>query len=135
MARHEDGSTHTLESDFEQVCQPAAPQVTQLWYKKVGNTTDILQRFKMDKCKLVETPIAFGTKLTKNDDEPTVNNTLYKQMVGILMYLNTTRLDVMYVVSIISIFMESPKDSHWKVGKKIMRYLASTLGYGHSFTR
>ena len=37
LARHADGSTDTLESDFEQVCQPAAPQEAQLWYKKVGN--------------------------------------------------------------------------------------------------
>ena len=44
--------------------------------------TNILQRFKMDKCKPAETPIAVGTKLTKNGDEPAVNNTLYKQMVG-----------------------------------------------------
>ena len=36
---------------------------------------DILQRFRMDKCKPVETPIALGTKLTKNGDEPAVNNT------------------------------------------------------------
>ena len=38
LARQVDGSTGTLESDFEQVYQPAAPQVTQLWYKKVGIT-------------------------------------------------------------------------------------------------
>ena len=37
MARHEDGSTNILKSDFEQVCQPVAPQVTQLWYKKLDN--------------------------------------------------------------------------------------------------
>ena len=41
--------------------------------------TDILQRFRMDKCyKPAETPIALGTKLTKNVDGPTVNATLYK---------------------------------------------------------
>ena len=66
----------------------------------------------MDKYKPAETPISLGTKLTKNDDEPTVNNTFYKQMVGNLMYLTATRPDLMYVVSLISIFMESPKDSH-----------------------
>ena len=38
MARQADGSTDTLESDIEHVCQPAAPQVTQLWYKKLDNT-------------------------------------------------------------------------------------------------
>ena len=47
--------------------------------------TDILQRFRMDKCKPTKTPIALGTKLTKNDDGPAVNATLYKRMVGILM--------------------------------------------------
>ena len=51
-------------------------------------------------------------------------------MVGSLMYLTATRPDLMYDVSLISIFMESPKDSHWKVGKIILRYVAGTLGYG-----
>ena len=37
LARQADGSTGTLESDFKQVCQPSAPQVTQIWYKKAGN--------------------------------------------------------------------------------------------------
>ena len=35
----------------------------------------------------------------------------------------------MYAVSLISRFMESPKDSHRKVGKIILRYVAGTLGY------
>ena len=38
LARQADGSTDTLESGFEQVYQPVAPQVTQLWYKKLDNT-------------------------------------------------------------------------------------------------
>ena len=44
LARHADGSIDTLESDFEQVCQPAAPQEAQLWYKKVGNTLHTLNK-------------------------------------------------------------------------------------------
>ena len=55
-------------------------------------------------------------------------------MVGILMYLTATRPDLMYVVSLISRFMESPKDSHWNVGKRILRYVAGTLGYGLWYT-
>ena len=41
-------------------------------------TTNILQRFRMDKCKLADTPIALGKKLTKNDDGQTINYTVYK---------------------------------------------------------
>ena len=50
------------------------------------------------------------------------------------MYLTTTRPNLMYVVSLISIFMESPKDSHWNVGKRILRYVAGTLGHGLWYT-
>ena len=50
------------------------------------------------------------------------------------MYLTTTRPDLMYVVSLISRFMESPKHSHWEVGKIILRYVAGTLGYGLWYT-
>ena len=50
------------------------------------------------------------------------------------MYLTATRPDLMYVVSLISRFMESPKDTHQKVGKIIMRYVVGTLGYGLWYT-
>ena len=62
----------------------------------------------MDKCKPVETSNATGTKLSKNDDGPIMNSTIYKRMVGILTYLTTTRPDLIYNFNFISRFMESP---------------------------
>ena len=58
----------------------------------------------------------------------------YLKFNAILMYLTTTRRILMYVVSIISRFMESPKDSHWKFGKIISRYVGGTLGFGVWYT-
>ena len=46
------------------------------------------------------------------------------------MYLTATRPDLMYAVSLVSIFIDSPKNSQWNVGKRILRYVAGTLGYG-----
>jgi hypothetical protein len=92
--------------------------------------TDILKRFKMNKCKPTDTPIATGTKLSKQDEGTTIDYTLYKRLVGSLMYLTTTRPYIMYAVSLISRFMENPKISHWKVGKRILRYIAGTTDYG-----
>ena len=46
------------------------------------------------------------------------------------MYLTPTRPDNMYGVSLISRFMESPKDSHWQVGKRIMRYVSGAKDLG-----
>jgi hypothetical protein len=74
--------------------------------------SDLLKRFKMFECKAAATPIALGTKLSKNDQGKSIDQTLYKRLVGSLMYLTTTRPDIMFVVSLISRFMESPKDSH-----------------------
>jgi hypothetical protein len=57
------------------------------------------------------TPIATGTKLSKKDNGSCVDLTLYKRLVGSLMYLTTTRHDIMFVVSLISVFMETPKST------------------------
>ena len=51
-------------------------------------------------------------------------------MVGSLMYLIATRLDVMHSVSLIFRFMETPKDSHWQARKRILRYVNRTEGFG-----
>ena len=46
------------------------------------------------------------------------------------MYLTATRPDIMQGVSLISRFMETPKDTHWSAGKRILRYIAGTRNYG-----
>ena len=46
------------------------------------------------------------------------------------MYLTVTRLDIMYGMSLISRFMETPKESHWKAGKRILRYVNGTKYFG-----
>ena len=54
---------------------------------------------------------------------------LFKRCIGNLMYLTATRPDI-YGVSLISRFMESPKDSHWQAGKRILRYVSGTKDRG-----
>jgi hypothetical protein len=72
---------------------------------------DIIKRFCMEECNPAETPIPLGTKLRKKDEGPTVDPTLYKNLVGSLLYLIATRPDIMYAASLVSRYMESPKDS------------------------
>ena len=90
---------------------------------------DILKRFKMEKCKPTDTLIDLGTELRKEYLGSVVNSTLYKQLVGSLIYLTTIRHDIAYATSYISRFMKYPKDSHWKFGKRILRYIAGTTTY------
>ena len=64
----------------------------------------------MSNCKTAPTPVITGLKLSKDDEGSTIDPTLFKRLVGCLMYLTTIRLDIMYGLSLISGFMESPKD-------------------------
>jgi hypothetical protein len=87
---------------------------------------EILKRFNMINSKATPTPVITGLKLSKEDEGSKVDPTLFKRLVGSLMYLTTTRPDIMYGVSLISRFMETPKESHWKAGKRILRYVNGT---------
>ena len=74
--------------------------------------TDVLKKFKKENSKTIDTPIEFGTKLSKEDKGFVANSTFYKQLVGSLMYLTTTRPVVSYATNYISKFSESLKDCH-----------------------
>jgi hypothetical protein len=73
-------------------------------------------------------------KLSKEDEGSKVDPSLFRSLVGGLMYLIATRPDIMYGVRLISRFMETPKESHWKVGKRIMRYVYETKDFGIKYS-
>ncbi|XP_019053103.1 PREDICTED: uncharacterized protein LOC109114618 [Nelumbo nucifera] len=91
---------------------------------------EILDRFDMKNCNSTTTLVETGLKLVKNPAGKGVDSTLYKQMVGSLMYLTATRPNLMYVVSLISRYMEQPKDIHLLAAKRILRYLRGTTELG-----
>ena len=91
---------------------------------------DILERFQMKDCNPVSTPTEFGLKLNKDHGGKKVDSTLYKQIVGSLMYLTATRPDIMYSVNLISRYMENPTEMHLLTAKKILRYLQGTKDFG-----
>ena len=84
----------------------------------------------MQDCDPVCTFVEMGSKLVKNPERNKVDNIFYKQIVGSLMYLTATRPDIMFVVSLISRFMENPKEMHLMTAKRILRYLQKTTYYG-----
>jgi len=75
----------------------------------------------MDECNSVLIPMIPGSKLTKDVDGVRIGKTYYRQMVGSLMYLSTTRPDMMYFISLISRFMETPTELHQQAVRKIFQ--------------
>ena len=65
----------------------------------------------LERCKPTSTPIDPNHKLHKAEDT-IVNREMYQHLVGRLIYLSYTRPDIVYVTSVISQFMHSPKKVH-----------------------
>eukprot|EP00253_Pinus_taeda_P003789 PITA_03789 len=73
---------------------------------------EVLERFNMQESKAAITPTVMGLKLSKEDNNKDFDPSLYKSIVGNVMYLTATRPDIMHVVILISRFMERPKEAH-----------------------
>jgi hypothetical protein len=76
-----------------------------------------------------------GLKLSAKTDSKAVNESVYRQLVGSLIYLTTTRPDLSFVVSFISRFMTAPKVEHWTATKRVLRYVKGTLDFGILYNR
>ena len=71
-----------------------------------------------------------GVKLNFECTTPLVDATLYHQLVDSLIYLTHNRLDISFVIIMVSRFMQQPHEIHWHASKRILRYLQGTLYYG-----
>ena len=91
---------------------------------------DILRRFHMEYCKTSPFPFLSGIELEEGGSTPFVGNTLYKLLIGSLLYLTHLRPYISYVVSAFSRYMQEPHELHWKETKRILHYVQGTRDYG-----
>ncbi|GJU41390.1 putative ribonuclease H-like domain-containing protein [Tanacetum coccineum] len=84
---------------------------------------EILKKFDFMNVKTTSTPIETQRPLTKDEEAADVDVHLYRSMIGSLMYLTTSRPDIMFAVCNCSRFQVTPKTSHLNAVKRIFRYL------------
>ena len=90
----------------------------------------ILSRFQMGDCRPMSTPMITNWKKLHASETELVDPTLYRQLIGSLMYLVNTRPDICFAVNSLSQFMVEPSRVHWMAAKRVFRYLQGTLDYG-----
>ncbi|KAK5841095.1 hypothetical protein PVK06_010003 [Gossypium arboreum] len=95
----------------------------------------VLSKFCMSKCKPASTPVALGEKLSSTSEHDRVDERGYRSLVGCLLYLTATRLDILYAVSLLSRFMHYCNVAHFKAAKRVLRYVKGTLNFGVKFGR
>eukprot|EP00253_Pinus_taeda_P006200 PITA_06200 len=91
---------------------------------------DLLEIFRMADCKPAPTPFLFGVRLEDGGDTPLVGNTLYRQLVGSLLYLTHSRPDLSYAIGAVSRYMQKLHELHWNAAKRILRYVQGTITFG-----
>ena len=84
----------------------------------------------MDDSNEAKCPFLFGIKLGEFGDSPLVDCSLYKQLVGSLLYLTHTRPDLSYDVSVLARYMHQPHELHWKESKNILQYVQGSKIFG-----
>jgi hypothetical protein len=73
---------------------------------------EISKKFQMKECKATSTPMNQKEKLSKNDGADKVDEGYFRSMIGCLIYLTTTRPDILFVVSFLSCFMHGASELH-----------------------
>ena len=96
-------------------------------------TSDLISRASITDSKIVDTSIEYNCRLNSHDGESLSDATLYRQLVGSLIYLTVTRLDISYAVHVVSQFMAAPRSPHYAVILMILRYPKGTIFDGLHF--
>lgn len=82
----------------------------------------LVEKYRIVEAKAAETPIPAGWK--EVDSKEFTNNTLYREIVGQLLYVcMVSRPDIGFAVNILSRVLEKPSISHWNLAKRVVRYL------------
>ncbi|KAM6555161.1 hypothetical protein CsatB_015923 [Cannabis sativa] len=81
------------------------------------------------------TPMIQSNKLHLHDSPPFEDITQYRSVIGALQYLTLSRPDIAFSVNKLSQFLQAPTQNHWLACKRILRYIAGSIGEGIQFTK
>ncbi|XP_057730433.1 uncharacterized mitochondrial protein AtMg00810-like [Arachis stenosperma] len=91
---------------------------------------DLLAKAGMTGCKPCTTPLPSSIRLFAFGGPAFTDPRLYRSVVGSLQYLTITRPELSYCVSKVSQFLQHPLEEHWKLVKRVLRYVSGTSTYG-----
>ncbi|GJS82181.1 hypothetical protein Tco_0748722 [Tanacetum coccineum] len=84
----------------------------------------------METCDPVDTPMVEKSKLDEDPQGKAVDPTRYRGMIGTLMYLTSSRPDLVFVVCMCARYQAKPTKKHLHAVKRIFRYLRGTINMG-----
>ncbi|XP_022881035.1 uncharacterized protein LOC111398353 [Olea europaea var. sylvestris] len=96
---------------------------------------DLVKRFGLDSKKHTRTHMSTRLKLGRNPSGKSVDPSLYRSMIGSLLYLTATRPDIAFSVGVCAQFQANPKESHLSSVRRIIRYVSGAVDLGIFYSR
>ncbi|KAK2385434.1 putative mitochondrial protein [Trifolium repens] len=95
---------------------------------------NIVRKFGLDNASHKRTPAPTHLKLTKDEQGVGVDQSMYRSMIGSLLYLTASRPDITFAVGVCARYQSEPKVSHLNQVKRILKYVNGTCDYGMMYS-
>ena len=95
--------------------------------------SDVVSTAGLQEATSVDTPMEVNIKLRKENGDLLIDPSLYRKLVGSLVYLTITRPGISFVVQQVNQFLQTPRHLHLTVVHRIIRYVHGTVARGLFF--
>ncbi|GJU96324.1 retrovirus-related pol polyprotein from transposon TNT 1-94 [Tanacetum coccineum] len=92
--------------------------------------SETIKKYGMLTSDSVDTPMVEKNKMDSDLQETLIDATHYREMIGSLMHLSSSRLDLIYAVCLCARYQAKPTEKHLNAVKRIFRYLKGTINMG-----
>nr|GEV47808.1 uncharacterized mitochondrial protein AtMg00810-like [Tanacetum cinerariifolium] len=96
---------------------------------------EILKKYGLNTSDIIGTPMDIKDKLDLDQIATLVDATKYHSMIGALMYLTSSRPDIVHATYVYARYQADPTEKHLKEVKRIFRYLQGTINMGLWYTK
>nr|GEZ24400.1 uncharacterized mitochondrial protein AtMg00810-like [Tanacetum cinerariifolium] len=97
--------------------------------------SEIVKKYGLNSTNVVDTPMIENKKLDEDLQGKPVDATLYRGIIGSLMYLTASRPDLIYAVCLCAQYQAKPTKNHLQAVKRIFRYLNGTINMGFWYSK
>jgi hypothetical protein len=101
-----------------------------IWLSQRQYALDMLSKYGMGGCKPISVLLIQNGKLSADAGEVLEDATMYRKIVGSLIYMTITRPDLNYTIGLESQFMQVPWKPHLDGVRHTLRYVNATANYG-----
>jgi hypothetical protein len=101
-----------------------------IWLLQRQYALNKLSEYGMTRCKPISIPLEQNVKLSANEGDLVEDTTMYKRIVGSLIYMTITKPHLNYAVKVVSQFMQTSRKPNLDVVRRIRRYIKHTLHCG-----